>query len=345
MPVTKKGAKVLKKDHADLKKNAPKIDKDGDLFIVKIYSNVNKGYISVAEYTNMKTARADLKHFQKDHKETLDKILRLSKDIIKESLDEGLRLPTDVAKKLKASVASKAKGKIIPFVSRFGSKEVTFGYDDAKGEKHKLITLKRKVSKEEEEAIVKYIRDKHSVNEAFKKGQKVKVINKNDDFFGKTGEVYRVGTGKTKGGQTILFGKDIVSFNDDEIELVEGFGADTQKKKQDASKAMWDKLVNQHKDNKALIKKATQYYNKNMKPEFAFKKAMSDLKESIDILSVYRGKPALNEAGKIKGETVFIDYDNGFYMVTGSKSLFTYEYLESMKDVEAYVKKNKLKVR
>jgi hypothetical protein len=96
----KSGIKQLKKDYADLKKNEPRIVKFEDknenttVWEVQIYSNTTKGYITVAEYTNPKTARADLKNFQKDHKETLDKIMKLTKDGIKESetIEEGDRM-------------------------------------------------------------------------------------------------------------------------------------------------------------------------------------------------------------------------------------------------------------
>lgn len=63
--------------------------------------------------------------------------------------------------------------------------------------------------------------------EAFKKGDRVKVINPRDDYTGYEGVVYKVGTGKNRGVQSVrLIGKgnikmgrqDIVSYNDDEIE-------------------------------------------------------------------------------------------------------------------------------
>ena len=100
----KEGIKQLKKDHADLKKNPPKIEKIGNLFAVMVFSNVVKKYIPAGEYLNPKAARADLKIFVKNHKETLAKILRLSKDVQKESeeLTEGL---------MGHVVTSKPKGK------------------------------------------------------------------------------------------------------------------------------------------------------------------------------------------------------------------------------------------
>jgi len=55
------------------------------------------------------------------------------------------------------------------------------------------------------------------LDEGFKKGQKVQVINKDDELYGKNGTVYKV----AKGAQTVMFNingkKSVVSFNDDEL--------------------------------------------------------------------------------------------------------------------------------
>lgn len=58
---------------------------------------------------------------------------------------------------------------------------------------------------------------KKYLGESFKKGDKVKVINKDDDEYGKTGTVYKVFKGK---GQTVKIGSQVHSFNDDEIKKV-----------------------------------------------------------------------------------------------------------------------------
>ena len=367
MPVTKKGAKVLMKDHADLKKNAPKIEKDGDMFIVKIYSNVNKGYISVAEYHNMKTARADLKHFQRDHKDTLAKIIKLSKDVIKENtLDEtsDAQRKKNFNKSLKGFLDDNAK-KLKELKAKLKDKAMASNHD----------IIKSTISALEMQDKISRSMMKEGVNEGFKPGDKVKFSDKSDDFYGKTGEIYKTfkATKKKNAGYTVKVGSEVVSREDDELvsegcgktghkskKIVkatkkktvkeEGFGADSQRKSLEQSDKEREAIKKKYKGDKKLLDKAEEFWNKNWKPEAGLNKAKKALgiKESldgVDVISIYERTSKLNEAGKIAGETVFIDFDNGFYMITGTKSLYVYEYLETMKDAKAYAKKNKLTIK
>ncbi len=51
-----------------------------------------------------------------------------------------------------------------------------------------------------------------------KPGQKVKFVDKDDDFYGKMGTVYKV----FKNGYTVKIGNKVVSRDDDEVMLAEG---------------------------------------------------------------------------------------------------------------------------
>lgn len=483
----KDGVKQLKKDYADLKKNPPKIEKEENYFVVKIYSNTTKGYIGVAEYTKQAVARADLKHFMKDHKETLAKIDKLSKDVVKESenmdddfntlskriadlgevgdtifyndlnipdqmlrnsdafafggrnglgigfesieeaeLDEGLRLPPEIAKKLSAMVAGGAKGKIIPFQSRFGNDKSTFGYTDAKGNKHDVIVTNGKLSRKETAAIIQGIRDKFevkeslneltgiiggleaielivrgfvygtrkiangdwirmiqrankdatikriakelikidgamdvmldpnekakkkfmkdnlspqdykkanmllrkistetikqsSVNEAYKIGDKVIVGDPDSKYYKKRATVYNVfkATKTKQAGMTVKVGKDVFSLSVDEI-LGEGFGADTQKKKETASDKAWKELQKKHSGNKKLLDKASEYYAKNYTPKAAFAKAMTN-EDTINVVELFKENKSFHRHEKqvlintlkgLLGDKVTMDFGN-----------------------------------
>lgn len=467
----KDGVKQLKKDYADLKKNPPKIEKEENYFVVKIYSNTTKGYIGVAEYTKQAVARADLKHFMKDHKETLAKIDKLSKDVVKESenmdddfntlskriadlgevgdtifyndlnipdqmlrnsdafafggrnglgigfesieeaeLDEGLRLPPEIAKKLSAMVAGGAKGKIIPFQSRFGNDKSTFGYTDAKGNKHDVIVTNGKLSRKETAAIIQGIRDKfevkESLDEAYKIGDKVIVGDPDSKYYKKRATVYNVfkATKTKQAGMTVKVGKDVFSLSVDEIlgeevleekvkkfkvgdhvypdnvgtsfpkgvhtgkiikkydaqlgsdksnmvtlykikwddkkfkpssdafqgnglsyakdigktGYTEGFGADTQKKKETASDKAWKELQKKHSGNKKLLDKASEYYAKNYTPKAAFAKAMTN-EDTINVVELFKENKSFHRHEKqvlidtlkgLLGDKVTMDFGN-----------------------------------
>lgn len=91
---------------------------------------------------------------------------------VKEDVSEGLRMSPEAGKKLAASVASKAKGKIIPHHSQTAYADHTehrFGYTDASGERHDTKIVKRprpfKLSQHAINFELDKIRKKHSVNE------------------------------------------------------------------------------------------------------------------------------------------------------------------------------------
>ena len=67
----------------------------------------------------------------------------------------------DLSKKMGASVASGAKGKIIPFVSMNGD-TTDVGYTDSKGKKHTIYTTKKSLPRAEKDKMIADIRKKFS---------------------------------------------------------------------------------------------------------------------------------------------------------------------------------------
>ena len=67
----------------------------------------------------------------------------------------------DLSKKMGASVASGAKGKIIPFVSMNGD-TTNVGYTDSKGKKHTIYTTKKSLPRAEKDKMIADIRKKFS---------------------------------------------------------------------------------------------------------------------------------------------------------------------------------------
>jgi|FLOH01.1.fsa_nt_gi hypothetical protein len=81
------------------------------------------------------------------------------RDFLNEGID--FKAVHKAVEKLGASVASSAKGRIIPGVSRIGN-ETIFNYTDDKGKRHEVYKTDKKVSKEDEEKIIADIRAKFS---------------------------------------------------------------------------------------------------------------------------------------------------------------------------------------
>jgi len=108
------------------------------------------------------------------------KIFKLKENILKS------KELADAVKQMTAVVAKGAKGKIIPFVSRVGN-TTSFGYSDSKGVRNTIFSTDKKLSKEEEEKIIKEIRQKYSEleekcsNPKSKKKSKLKIKSEEAD--------------------------------------------------------------------------------------------------------------------------------------------------------------------
>ena len=91
----------------------------------------------------------------------------------------------DLSKKMGASVASGAKGKIIPFVSMNGD-TTDVGYTDSKGKKYTIYTTKKKLSKAQSDKMTADIRKKFSEETDLDEATK-----------------WKIGDGKPRGGSNI----------------------------------------------------------------------------------------------------------------------------------------------
>jgi hypothetical protein len=91
--------------------------------------------------------------FKVDHREEAD---------LDEAVDKDWqKAVNDLHKKMGASVASGAKGKIIPFVSMNGD-TTDVGYTDSKGKKHTIYTTKKSLPRAEKDKMIADIRKKFS---------------------------------------------------------------------------------------------------------------------------------------------------------------------------------------
>ena len=91
--------------------------------------------------------------FKVDHREEAD---------LDEAVDKDWQKAVhDLSKKMGASVASGAKGKIIPFVSMNGD-TTDVGYTDSKGKKHTIYTTKKSLPRAEKDKMIADIRKKFS---------------------------------------------------------------------------------------------------------------------------------------------------------------------------------------
>ena len=91
--------------------------------------------------------------FKVDHREEADLDEAVGKD--------WQKAVHDLSKKMGASVASGAKGKIIPFVSMNGD-TTDVGYTDSKGKKHTIYTTKKSLPRAEKDKMIADIRKKFS---------------------------------------------------------------------------------------------------------------------------------------------------------------------------------------
>lgn len=88
-----------------------------------------------------------------------------------EAVDKDWQKAVDaLSKKMGASVASGAKGKIIPFVSMNGD-TTNVGYTDSKGKKHTIYTTKKKLPKAQSDKMTADIRKKFSEEVELDEGQ------------------------------------------------------------------------------------------------------------------------------------------------------------------------------
>jgi len=106
---------------------------------------------------------------------------------IDEAVDKDwTKAVNDLHKKMGASVASGAKGKIIPFVSMNGD-TTNVGYTDSKGKKHTIYTTKKKLPKAQSDKMTADIRKKFSeeveLDELMPPSRHVGKSKKNPDMF------------------------------------------------------------------------------------------------------------------------------------------------------------------
>jgi len=106
---------------------------------------------------------------------------------IDEAVDKDwTKAVNDLHKKMGASVASGAKGKIIPFVSMNGD-TTNVGYTDSKGKKHTIYTTKKKLPKAQSDKMTADIRKKFSeeveLDELVPPSRHVGKSEKNPDMF------------------------------------------------------------------------------------------------------------------------------------------------------------------
>ena len=148
-----KTAKIVKEevdlDEMNPKKHVGKSKKNPDMFCV-FDTNGNE----VKLFKDKKDAE---EYAVKNH----DSLMGEEADL-DEAVDKDWQKAVDaLSKKMGASVASGAKGKIIPFVSMNGD-TTDVGYTDSKGKKHTIYTTKKSLPRAEKDKMIADIRKKFS---------------------------------------------------------------------------------------------------------------------------------------------------------------------------------------
>jgi hypothetical protein len=142
----------------DPKKHVGKSKKNPDMFCV-----FDKNGNEVKLFKDKKDAE---EYAVKNH----DSLMGEEADL-DEAVDKDWQKAVDaLSKKMGASVASGAKGKIIPFVSMNGD-TTNVGYTDSKGKKHTIYTTKKKLPKAQSDKMTADIRKKFSEEVELDEGQ------------------------------------------------------------------------------------------------------------------------------------------------------------------------------
>ena len=148
-----KTAKIVKEevdlDEMNPKKHVGKSKKNPDMFCV-FDTNGNE----VKLFKDKKDAE---EYAVKNH----DSLMGEEADLDEAVDKDWQKAVHDLSKKMGASVASGAKGKIIPFVSMNGD-TTDVGYTDSKGKKHTIYTTKKSLPRAEKDKMIADIRKKFS---------------------------------------------------------------------------------------------------------------------------------------------------------------------------------------
>ena len=148
-----KTAKIVKEevdlDEMNPKKHVGKSKKNPDMFCV-FDTNGNE----VKLFKDKKDAE---EYAVKNH----DSLMGEEADLDEAVNKDWQKAVHDLSKKMGASVASGAKGKIIPFVSMNGD-TTNVGYTDSKGKKHTIYTTKKSLPRAEKDKMIADIRKKFS---------------------------------------------------------------------------------------------------------------------------------------------------------------------------------------
>ena len=148
-----KTAKIVKEevdlDEMNPKKHVGKSKKNPDMFCV-FDTNGNE----VKLFKDKKDAE---EYAVKNH----DSLMGEEADLDEAVNKDWQKAVHDLSKKMGASVASGAKGKIIPFVSMNGD-TTDVGYTDSKGKKHTIYTTKKSLPRAEKDKMIADIRKKFS---------------------------------------------------------------------------------------------------------------------------------------------------------------------------------------